>query len=141
MRFLLVEDDAALREMIMEALLDFLPDCEIDTADSADEIAPTMMSQALNPKFHYDLIISDVTLQGSMTGFDLWKVTETQFPHTEFLFISGISTLQFLEKTQGSQRLPVYLAKPFLIEELIRIVSELLHLNPSQTDNQEDENP
>jgi DNA-binding NtrC family response regulator len=126
MRVLLVEDDASLRELLFDALVKVLPDAEIDTANTADEIISFMNTQVDNPKFHYQLIISDVRLTGESSGFDLWRITESLYPKTRFLFMSGLSTLEFLQHVEGDSKCPPFLAKPFQIKDFQQLVRQLL---------------
>lgn len=126
MRILIVEDDETLRELLLKALQKTLPLAEIDTADTADEIISFMNTQVHNPNFHYTLIISDVKLAGDNTGFDLWKMTEAHYPNTLFLFISGLSVVEFLEQFKAGLKCPPFLSKPFSLQEFEAIIQSLL---------------
>ena len=129
MRILVVEDDVGLQEQLVEVLKKISPQISVDTNDSADETITWMDSQRLNPKFGYELIIADVSLSGKRTGFDLWRVCCEQHPNTEFMFISGISSVEFLKRVavEGDpDRCPPFLCKPFTLAEFKNLVLQLV---------------
>ena len=126
MRILIVEDDLELQEMITALLHRIDPQIEVDTAVNGEETIGLMSSQILNPKFNYDLIISDVTLEGSATGFDLWKFCSKKFPSTYFVFMSGISQVEFFDKLKDDPQCPPFLSKPFVMEKFRELINEVM---------------
>lgn len=129
MRILVVEDDQMLQEQLVDVLKKMSSQVVVDTNESADETITFMESQRLNPKFGYDLIIADVALSGTRNGFDLWRVCSEQNPDTEFMFISGISSVEFLKRVaiEGDpDRCPPFLCKPFTLQEFRNLVMQLV---------------
>ena len=126
MRVLLVEDDLVLQGILADLITKLDESIELETATSADEIILIMKSQALNPNFGYDLIISDVKLNGEATGFDLWNVCSYFCPSTFFVFIAGLSTMEFVEKLQKDPRCPPFLTKPFKRAQFARLLEQVM---------------
>ncbi len=72
-----------------------------------------------------DLIVSDVVMPGTMTGFDLKQHLDNSGRALPFVFMSGYSerALEFQGRLSKGAHL---LQKPFLLEELARIVRAML---------------
>lgn len=126
MRVLIVEDDETFRAELIKVFAKIDPEIQVSTAENAEETIGFMDSQHLNPNFGYDLIISDVTLNGAATGFDLWRVCSDRYPSTYFVFMSGISAFEFLEKLKNEPRCPPFLTKPFVLSQFKNLIREVL---------------
>ncbi len=126
MRILIVEDDLALQTELTKLLTTIDSSISAESADNVDETISLMESQQLNPHFGYDLILADVSVQGQSNGFDLWKVCSKLYPKTYFVFMSGISAGEFLEKIKNDPRCPPFLNKPFTLREIKKLVNDVL---------------
>lgn len=116
-RILIVDDEATIRTLLKCAVAG--PGIDLFEADSAERALESATRHA-----PFDLVITDVLMPG-MDGVDLAGRLRDQGLAEKFLFISGFCDLQSLEKRIQGLRAE-FLAKPFSIQELIRIVRILL---------------
>ncbi|WP_025563180.1 sigma-54 dependent transcriptional regulator [Psychromonas sp. SP041] len=117
-KLLVVEDDAGLREALIDTLLLAGYDCqEVDSAESA---LVELNNAALN-KLHYDLVISDIQM-GGMSGLTLLKNIKSKYPDTPVLLMTAYATIDDAVKAIRDGAID-YLAKPFSPEVLLNQVS------------------
>ncbi len=81
---LLVEDDAAVRHVLTETLRQ--AGATVLPADSAEQALNTI---AATPRI--DLVVTDIVLSGSLSGYQLADAARHTRPELPFLFISGYS--------------------------------------------------
>jgi DNA-binding NtrC family response regulator len=116
-RILIVDDEATIRALLKCAVAApgtalFEADCAEVALDSARGNAP------------FDLVITDVLMPG-MDGVDLAARLRAAGHAGKFLFISGYCDLESLaDRLRGLNA--SFLAKPFSIPELIRVVRGML---------------
>jgi|SRR5215469_5634025 CheY-like chemotaxis protein len=121
-RILIVDDEATIRALLKCAVAApgvalFEADCAERALDSAPGNAP------------FDLVITDVLMPG-MDGVDLAANLRAAGYAAKFLFISGYCDQQSLEsRLRGLDA--NFLAKPFSIPELIRVVRGMLEAKRS----------
>ncbi len=116
-RILVVDDEATIRALLKCAVA--APGVDLYEADSAERALETA---ALHAPF--DLVITDILMPG-IDGVELASRLRQQGQANKFLFISGFCDPQSLEKRiRGFQAR--FLAKPFSIPELVRMVRILL---------------
>lgn len=90
-----------------------------EAIDRVDELAP-------------DLLIMDVRLQGNLDGVDTAKIIRSSH-NTPILYLTAFADDALLEKTTVTQ--PCRIAfKPFLEEDLMRLVRKLLFGRKSNSD-------
>ena len=117
-KLLVVEDDAGLREALIDTLLLAGYDCqEVDSAESA---LVELNNAALN-KSQYDLVISDIQM-GGMNGLALLKNIKNKYPDTPVLLMTAYATIDDAVKAIRDGAID-YLAKPFSPEVLLNQVS------------------
>lgn len=76
-------------------------------------------------KTDYDIIISDIILTGSKTGFDIWKDFKPK-AQCCFIFSSSMPEDQYYECLKHLDKKPdQFLQKPLKINSCIRYVSEV----------------
>lgn len=112
---LLVEDDASVREIVLE----FLRDAAyyvLEARDAAE--AQTIMRKEARP---VDLLVTDIVLPG-MSGPEMAGVLRELSPHMRTLFISG-----YPSESVGGTRSPSFLAKPFSRAALLQAVRRALN--------------
>jgi DNA-binding NtrC family response regulator len=122
-RILIVDDEATIRALLKCAVAApgvslFEADCAEQALDSARGNAP------------FDLVITDVLMPG-MDGVDLAARLRADGDAAKFLFISGYCDLESLEnRLHGLDA--SFLAKPFSIPELLRVVRCMLEQRTAQ---------
>lgn len=122
-KIMVVEDDRSQWPIWENVLTSIFPsDCEIDWITSG-ECAQALLREAFINDHPYNLVISDVYLEGEKTGVDLWnrygEITDT------FIFTSGIdSAKELLLKIKNGH--PPFLQKPLNIKNCKKVIQELL---------------
>ena len=114
-KLLLVEDDPALREALLDTLL--LADYAVESAQDA-ESALLVLKQNNN----IEMIISDVNM-GQMNGHDLLRQVSKEYPHIPMLLMTAYGSIR---DSVDAIRLGAvdYLVKPFEPKALINIVAK-----------------
>ena len=115
---LLVEDDPVVRHVV-RLLLELEGDSVLEAKDGEDALALLEGYQGA-----LDLLLTDVMMPG-LSGADVCDRVREGRPGLPTLFISGF----YPEAVFPDQRLPegsAFLAKPFMPEELIEAVDDLL---------------
>ncbi|MGJ8582046.1 MAG: sigma-54-dependent transcriptional regulator [Psychromonas sp.] len=124
-KLLVVEDDAGLREALIDTLLLAGYDCqEVDSAESAlIELG----------KSTFDLVVSDIQM-GGMSGLTLLQNIKNKYPETPVLLMTAYATIDDAVKAIRDGAID-YLAKPFSPEVLLNQVSRYapVHKVPSCT--------
>lgn len=117
MRVLLIEDDFAISETIVEMLE--LNEMQVDTVETCDA-ALTYLEQE-----QPDVIVSDVMLPDG-SGFDILKVLRERdaIDYTPFIFLSGRAAHEDI-RLGMSLGADDYLTKPFEYKDLIRSVTSI----------------
>lgn len=115
---LLVEDDPVVRHVV-RLLLELEGDVVIEAKDGEEALTVLDGYQGV-----LDLLLTDVMMPG-LSGAEVCERVRVERPGLPTLFISGF----YPEAVFPDQRLPqdsAFLAKPFMPEELIDAVDELL---------------
>ena len=114
---LVVEDNDEIRQLVAN----LLEECghEVRTARAAEEAIEILGRHA-----RIQVLVTDITLPGGMTGLDLARKARELIPDLKILTISGNAD----EEAISASRLDrcAFLAKPFRPSDLNRAVSELL---------------
>lgn len=121
---LVVEDDAGLRE----ALIDTLQLSGFDTveASSAEEAVMLLKKQT------FSIVVSDVQM-GAMNGLDLLKTIKLNYPDLPVLMMTAYATI---DDAVEAMRLGAidYMAKPFAPEVLLNMVSRYMPAKEKETE-------
>lgn len=123
-KILLVEDDASLREALVDTLL--LAQYECVDVESAEEAIIALKSH------HFDMVISDVQMEG-IGGLGLLNYLQQHFSQLPILLMTAFATI---DNAVSAIKLGAvdYLAKPFAPEVLLNQVSR--YLKPKLVENQ-----
>jgi DNA-binding response OmpR family regulator len=106
---LLVEDDVLLREVMAELLQEEGFDVvECSTAESAELIVATCGAELR-------ALITDNSLSGKMSGFELAQYAREKFPRMNIILISG-------QQVENTSVLTTFLHKPFAPASLVAAV-------------------
>lgn len=121
---LVVEDDAGLREALIDTLEMSGIDCV--AADSAEQ------AMILLKQNSYSLVVSDVQM-GAMSGLDLLRSIKLNYPELPVLMMTAYATI---DDAVEAMRLGAidYMAKPFAPEVLLNMVSRYLPEKEKETD-------
>ncbi|QBF81748.1 sigma-54-dependent Fis family transcriptional regulator [Shewanella maritima] len=118
-KLLLVEDDASLREALLDTLMLAQYEC-VNVASAEDAIMALKQNT-------FDMVISDVQMPG-IGGLGLLNYLQQHHPKTPMLLMTAFATIDSAVEAikQGAVD---YLAKPFAPEVLLNQVSRYLPLN------------
>jgi two-component system response regulator FlrC len=121
---LVVEDDAGLREALIDTLE--MSGIECVAANSAEQ------AMLLLKKEQFSLVVSDVQM-GGMSGLDLLRSIKLNHPDLPVLMMTAYATI---DDAVEAMRLGAidYMAKPFAPEVLLNMVSRYLPEKPKDTD-------
>ena len=121
---LVVEDDAGLREALIDTLE--MSGIECIAANCAEQ------AMLLLKKEHFSLVVSDVQM-GTMSGLDLLRSIKLNHPELPVLMMTAYATI---DDAVEAMRLGAidYMAKPFAPEVLLNMVSRYLPEKAKETD-------
>ncbi len=122
---LVVEDDAGLREALIDTLE--MSGIACVAADSAEQAMIQLK------KSEFSLVVSDVQM-GAMSGLDLLRSIKLNYPDLPVLMMTAYATI---DDAVEAMRLGAidYMAKPFAPEVLLNMVSRYLPEKPKDTDS------
>lgn len=117
-KILVVEDDAGLREALIDTLT--LAKYQCVEADSGESALLLLKKQVV------DIVVSDVQM-GGMSGLSLLTSIKTQYPNLPVLLMTAYGTID--DAVQAMQNGACnYIAKPFSPEVLLNMVSQYIPL-------------
>ena len=109
---LIVEDDAGLREALLDTLL--LGNYNVVEADCAEQALLQLSSHAV------DLVVSDIQM-GDMSGLTLLKNIKAKYPNMPVLLMTAYATIDDAVQAMRDGATD-YLSKPFAPEVLLNLV-------------------
>ncbi len=115
-KILVVEDDAGLREALIDTLS--LADYQCVEADSAEAALLLLKNHKV------DLVVSDVQM-GGMSGLSLLKNIKNQLPNMPVLLMTAYGTIDDAVQAMRDGACN-YIAKPFAPEVLLNMVSQYI---------------
>ncbi|MAZ47274.1 MAG: hypothetical protein CME65_01845 [Halobacteriovoraceae bacterium] len=123
-RVLVIEDDITQSPFIEDMLLEINPEVDIEwEVDGKIAINRIMKAQFGSDQSAFDLIISDIELEGELSGVDVFNFSLQITPQTKFLLVSGHG-LNKLQKDYFKNLAPLeYLQKPINITKFLKTVS------------------
>ena len=72
----------------------------------------------------YSLVMTDIFLEGEMSGFDVWLDCQKLYPDMPFVITSYISFDRYFSILRGVKNCPVYLPKPLTVNRCQTIFQE-----------------
>ncbi|WDE03984.1 sigma-54-dependent Fis family transcriptional regulator [Thalassomonas viridans] len=117
-KLLVVEDDAGLREALVDTLL--LAGYQCLEAESGEAALLQLKNQ------HVDLVVSDVNM-GGMSGLSLLKSIKSSYPNMPVLLMTAYGTIDDAVQAMKDGACN-YMAKPFAPEVLLNMVSQYVPL-------------
>ncbi len=109
------------REIMAEALME--AGFTVDEAESADEAIRLLDVDG------YELVVTDIHMPGRMDGIGLARHALNQHPSMPIVFVTGRPDV--LARLRDAGVRGTFLAKPFELDELVRVVSRLIEEGPA----------
>jgi DNA-binding NtrC family response regulator len=118
---LIVEDDLGIQAIVDEALIE--AGFETAIAASAEEAVTLLKGKVAN----YRALVTDITLKGTMTGWQIAQAAREIDPTFPIVYITGAAGGDW-----PSHGVPnsILLEKPFAAAQLVTAVSQLLNASP-----------
>jgi len=126
-RILLMDDDPLIRNGVQEMLREL--GYEVDLAKDGAELLE-MYTSKLNHSSGYDAVITDLTVPGGMGGKAIIQKLLSLDPNVKVIISSGYSNNPIMSEYRRYGFCGV-VVKPYQIEELSRVLSEILTDSPS----------
>ncbi|VUD56420.1 Transcriptional regulatory protein ZraR [Thalassocella blandensis] len=124
-KILVVEDDPALREALVDTL-------SLEAMDVNDAASAEAALEILSGQSDFDLIVSDVNM-GKLSGHDLLRKVKQDFPQIPVLLITAYASIS--ESVQAMKEGAVdYLVKPFEPDMLLDTVKKFVDVHNVATD-------
>ena len=117
-RLLIVEDDAAMRQLLAARFRD--GGFDVTEASNARDALATRPSGD-----SFDLVLTDVHLPGR-SGIDLARSLHEQAPAVPVVFVSGDANAHVIREALNTQSSAAYMIKPFAMSELDAVVQLIL---------------
>ncbi|MDB6443904.1 MULTISPECIES: response regulator [unclassified Pseudomonas] len=109
---LVVEDDPTILEFLCEILED--EGFVVEPRESADS-ALTFLEQSAD---YVDLLLTDITMPGTIDGADLANMTGDRWPQIPLLIMSGYET----PESAGIKHHASFIAKPWALGQMLDLV-------------------
>lgn len=123
-RVLIVEDDTTTEAIWSRIFLRLNKRVRVKWVTS-EVAASNAIKEMAKQGLKYDLIISDIFLNSSKTGVDLWREYGKSMENN-FILTSVISPVKFSRMIGGSTVGPLFLTKPIKVRETKEILEEKL---------------
>ncbi|MEK6556017.1 MAG: response regulator [Bdellovibrionota bacterium] len=123
-KVLIVEDDQAFRPFWEKVFQPY--NAKIDWATTS-EGAEELIRLRFKKRDPYDLVISDIFLEGEGSGIDLWNRYGEET--LNFIFVSGLPLSKYDLLMTLNFGCPIYLKKPLSIQSCREIVNNVLTSN------------
>lgn len=121
---LVVEDDFALREAVVDTL--FLAKMAVTEASSAEAAL-----EILKKHSQFDLIVSDVNM-GELSGHDLLRIVKESYAHIPVLLVTAYASIE--DSVQAMKDGAVdYLVKPFEPDVLVETVNKFVNASKASS--------
>jgi CheY-like chemotaxis protein len=115
---LVVDDEAAIGDVIRRMLRRLLPTATIDAVLGAAQAIEVLMAQPI------DLVLTDLRMPG-MDGVQLAQLIRASWPLTRVVLFSGTAA-ESLEMAAEAAHADGYFKKPFSLESVNRVVLQVL---------------
>lgn len=122
---LVIEDDLSLIQFIDTVLDDMKPGLEWDYVTTGEEAVELIRRRGkLRGQAPYSLVISDIFLEGEMSGFDVWLDSMQMYPNMPFVITSCLSFDRYFSILKGVANTPVFLPKPLTVSRCQSVFEE-----------------
>ena len=132
-----IEDDIEMSTIIDRVLKSIDPSIILDWSTSAEEAIQKIQSALKKGvKKPYDLIITDVLLDGSRSGIDFWQFCQNEFSKIPIVVTSACSKDSLFKTSTPLPKSLIFLQKPFSISESKKLFKKLLLEKSNTTQSQ-----
>jgi len=125
---MVVEDNSIQAAIISELLHQLDSNLKLDWVTSGEvalfKLVPKSLGASKNP---YELIITDIYLDGEVTGIEVWKFSQSKYPTMPSLVISTVTMRGFLDFIGPNLICPPFLQKPIRLPECRQTLEKLLY--------------
>jgi DNA-binding NtrC family response regulator len=122
---LVIEDDLSLIQFIDTVLDDMKPGLEWDYVTTGEEAVELIRRRGKQlHRAPYSLVISDIFLDGEMSGFDVWLDSMQMYPDMPFVITSCLSFDRYFSILKGVTNTPVFLPKPLTVSRCQSVFEE-----------------
>jgi len=122
---LVIEDDLSMIQFIDTVLDDMKPGLDWDYVTTGEEAIEKICRRGRGKMDSpYSLVITDIFLEGEMTGFDVWLDAMQLFPRMPFVITSSLSFDRYFSILRGVTNTPVYLPKPLTVTRCQSVFEE-----------------
>ena len=123
---LVIEDDLSMIQFMDTVLDDMKPGLEWEYVTSGEKAIDLIRrrGQARGGEAPYSLVLTDIFLEGEMTGFDVWLDSMQLFPRMPFVITSSLTFDRYFSILRGINNCPVYLPKPLTVGRCQSVIQE-----------------
>lgn len=126
-KVLLIEDDPSLKEVFHALLAGIDENIQMDWVTNAEEAIDELEeSSRLRGSRPFDLVISDVFLDGKFTGVDFWRLCRKVYPNLPVVVVSSLPSAKLFDFIEESQSAIRFLQKPLDLSECKKKFQEFL---------------
>ncbi|MEJ5226511.1 response regulator [Thermodesulfovibrio sp.] len=120
MRILIVDDEAIIRELMLQ-IIDEIEDLDIETLEAADGLEGLELIKKEKP----DIVFLDIMMP-KLNGFEICRILQNEPPSWNMKTVILTAKGQEIDK-QTARELGVkwYITKPFKIDDIIKLLKEL----------------
>ena len=119
-KILVIEDDLSMEVVLTSLIQGVDPSVEIVWASSAEEAWDLLRDEK------FQLVVTDIFLEGKKTGMDFWQELEAANVRTPVIVMSSLSEHQMLNTIDANDPAPVFLPKPLRTAESRAVIREML---------------
>ena len=122
---LVIEDDLSMIDFIDAVLDEMKPGLDWDYVTTGEKAIDLIYRKGkLRGGDPYSLVISDIFLEGEMSGFDVWLDSIQIYPRMPFVITSCLTYDRYFSILRGMNNCPVYLPKPLTISRFQSVFQE-----------------
>ncbi len=126
-RILLVEDDIEMHHVIDGIIRAIDSKIDLEWVSSA-EVALKRLEEINHTAgaVPFELVVSDIFLDGKTTGIDLWNLCQKVYPDMPMVVMSGLPLHKFVDFVGDKSLCPPYIQKPLRIPHCRQLLQEIL---------------